>query len=279
MSFNLITGRKGTEHVTSKQFRDIIRAFAGKGTYIPSVNDNLEIVRTSTNSITVRAGILIHHGCVFEIPYGDSMTFTIDTPTEGVNKRYYISVTWQIQNGIESATLTCALDDDPDYSFGQGNMQELDDYDNVVLAGIDVRGTEITIMRNEDLMSYGNFVQDTQDIGIVTDSVDEAPALGASVILPEGDYVILGNVVFQTAINVNNPRNMQIAIYVWPREGQSWTPIRHSYQRMQSPNGAYARMQTMAIGHFGAGMYSVGATTNSPAGPNCPTEIIAMRIR
>lgn len=279
MSFNLITGRKGTEHVTSKQFRDIIRAFAGKGTYIPNVNDNLEIVRTSTNSITVRAGILIHHGCVFEIPYGDSMTFTIDTPTEGVNKRYYISVTWQIQNGIESATLTCALDDDPDYSFGQGNMQELDDYDNVVLAGIDVRGTEVTIMRNEDLMSYGNIVQDAHASMIATESVDEAPVLGADVILPEGDYIILGNVTFQTAITVSNPRNMQIAIYVWPKDGRPLTPIRHSYQRMQSPNGAYARMQTMAIGHFEAGMYSVGATANSPTSQMCDFEIIAMRIR
>lgn len=279
MSFNLITGRKAAEHVTSKQFRDIIRAFAGKGTCIPDVNDNLEIERTSTTSITVHSGILIHHGCVFEIPYGDSMTFTIDTPTAGVNKKYYISVTWQIQNGIENATMTCALEDDPDYSFGQGNMQEQDDYDNVILAAIEVRGTEVTILPDLEYVSYGDVFQETQQTVINTDSVDDAPVLGASIILPEGYYIILGNVIFNTANDVSSPRNMQIAIYSQTSVAQGDVPIRHSYQRMQSPSGAYARMQTMAIGHFDAGMYTVGATANSRTSMICETEIVALRIR
>lgn len=143
MSFNLVTGRKGEEHVTSTQFRDIIRAIAGKETYIPDVNDKLEITQTTASTITVSSGVLIHHGCVFEIPYGDSVTLSIDTPTEGVNKAYKICVDWSVSDGIETGVLEIVPASES--GLNEGNMQEGDNHDNVVIADVAVNGLTVTV--------------------------------------------------------------------------------------------------------------------------------------
>lgn len=143
MSFNLVTGRKASDHVTSTQFRDIMRSIFGKDTYIPDVNENLAIEQTTSNTITVSSGVLVHHGCIFEIPYGDSVTLTIDTPTAGVNKQYKICVEWSISDGIESAELKVVSASAS--GLNTGNMQEGDTRDNVVIADVTVSGLTVTI--------------------------------------------------------------------------------------------------------------------------------------
>lgn len=143
MSFNLVTGRKGEAHVTSTQFRDIVRAIVGKDTYIPNVNEGLQIEQTTANTITVSSGVLIHHGCVFEIPYGDSVALTIDTPAEGVNKAYKICVDWSVNNGIETGVLQIVSAAAP--GLDEGNMQEGDTHDNVVIADVTVTGLTVTV--------------------------------------------------------------------------------------------------------------------------------------
>lgn len=143
MSFNLVTGRKASDHVTSTQFRDILRSIFGKDTYIPDVNENLAIEQTTSNTITVSSGVLVHHGCIFEIPYGDSVTLTIDTPTAGVNKQYKVCVEWSISDGIESAELKVVSASAS--GLNTGNMQEGDTRDNVVIADVAVAGLTVTI--------------------------------------------------------------------------------------------------------------------------------------
>lgn len=278
MSFNLITGRKASDHVTSKQFRDIMRAAFGGETYIPDVNDKLEIIQSSSNSISVLSGMLIHHGCVFEIPYGDSVTFTIDQPTEGVNKTYGIYVEWQIENGIESARIAC--DPSEDCPTPGGNMQEYDSYDCVGLATVYVTGLDVNIHLEDTYISKNEYT-DSQGVLIPMSSINAAPTIGASVWLPAGYYVIQGYVVFQAAESqyLSQAREMQVAIYCQDGTGSGDVIVWRSMVRISAPTGVYAKLQTMAIGYFPEGLYEIGAVCTTPCSAVCDTQIRAMRIR
>lgn len=278
MSFNLITGRKASDHVTSKQFRDIMRAAFGGETYIPDVNDKLEIIQSSSNSISVLSGMLIHHGCVFEIPYGDSVTFTIDQPTEGVNKTYGIYVEWQIENGIESARIAC--DPSEDCPTPRGNMQEYDSYDCVGLATVYVTGLDVNIHLEDRYISQNEYT-DSQGVSIPMSSINAAPTIGASVWLPAGYYVIQGYVVFQAAESqyLSQAREMQVAIYYQDGTGSGDVIVWRSMVRISAPTGVYAKLQTMAIGYFSEGLYEIGAVCTTPCSAVCDTQIRAMRIR
>lgn len=278
MSFNLITGRKASDHVTSKQFRDIIRAMFGGGTYIPDVNDKLEITQSSTDTITIHSGMLIHHGCVFEIPYGDSVSFTIEEPAEGVNKVYGIYVEWQIENGIESARIACDLLEDCPASTG--NMQELDSYDCVTVARVTINGLNVWIDYDEALVEKNEF-SSVVDTVISMQDIDAIPDIGAQILLPAGYYVIHGNVAFQTADQayLSQSRNLQVQICYNDGSGSGVTRIPQSIVRRTAVDGKYARMATTAIGYFPAGEYAVGANCTVPIPNPCRTEIRALKIR
>lgn len=172
MSFNLVTGRKGEPHVTSTQFRDIIRALAGKETYIPDINEGLQIEQTTANTITVSSGVLIHHGCVFEIPFGDSVTLSIDTPAEGVNKAYKICVDWTVADGIETGVLEIVPASES--GLDEGNMQEGDTRDNVVLADVTVTGLTVTITPRDADPKPTGIVDIVYPVGSIYMSVNPA---------------------------------------------------------------------------------------------------------
>lgn len=278
MSFNLVTGRKAAEHVTSTQFRDIIRALAGNDTYIPDVNEKLKVVQTSSTSVTVRSGVLIHHGCVFEIPYGDGVSFTIASG-EGVNKIYGIAVVWGISNGIESASIVCMDTTSGDYPGTQGNMQEGDTSDSVEIATVYVNGSNVEISHGQDIAK--SEYTSSFDVSIPGTSIDTQPAIGAVVYLPAGYYAIHGNAVFQTATSqyLSQERNMQVAIYYQDAAGSGRTMVPQSMVRVSAPTGKYARLQATAVGYFQAGFYDIGATCTTPCSGDCRTEIHALRIR
>lgn len=279
MSFNLVTGRKGEEHVTSTQFRDIIRALYGKETYIPDVNDKLEITQTTATTITVSSGMLIHHGCVFEIPYGDSVTLTIDTPTEGVNKAYKICVDWTVNDGIETGVLEIV----PAGSSGldEGNMQEGDTHDNVVIADVTVTGLTVTVTPNQDIASEMVY-SDTRNIVIATESIDQMSEGARIEYMPAAYYIIVGNVTYQTtAVSelLDEPRNQQIGL-VHMLAGGTKEYLTCSISRHYNAKSTYSRMNAVAIGYFEAGYYAVAASMDPAAALNdARSDIVAMRIR
>lgn len=280
MSFNLVTGRKGEEHVTSTQFRDIIRALYGKETYIPDVNDKLEITQTTANTITVSSGMLIHHGCVFEIPYGDSVTLSIDTPTEGVNKAYKICVDWRVNDGIETGELQIV----PAGSSGlnEGNMQEGDTHDNVVIADVTVTGLTVTVQPNYDIASEILF-SDTRNIIIATSDIDDPASEGAYIeYMPAGYYIIVGNVTYQTTSiseQLDTPRNQQIGL-IHQLDGGTREYLPCSISRHYNAKSTYSRMEAVAIGYFEAGYYAVAASMVPAAALiDARSDIMAMRIR
>ena len=74
----IVSGKTGTSHVTSEQFRQIIEGTVGQGSYILTSGENLEPELASNNMLKIRGGMMSHHGnmsCV-ELNTYDEVTLT-----------------------------------------------------------------------------------------------------------------------------------------------------------------------------------------------------------
>lgn len=74
----IVSGKTGTPHVTSEQFRQIIEGTVGQGSYILTSGENLEPELASNNMLKIRGGMMSHHGnisCVYLNTY-DEVTLT-----------------------------------------------------------------------------------------------------------------------------------------------------------------------------------------------------------
>ena len=60
----IVSGKTGSPHVTSQQFRQILEGTMGQGSYILTSGENLEPELTSNNLLKIRSGIMAHHGNV-----------------------------------------------------------------------------------------------------------------------------------------------------------------------------------------------------------------------
>lgn len=102
----LVTGKKGEAHVTSLQFRNVIRAIAGTGSYIANAYDNCAAtLQQDGATLQVAPGIIIHHGCVYEIPYGTLDEITLIAGAAASKRRDLVCIRWTQdgETGIETA--------------------------------------------------------------------------------------------------------------------------------------------------------------------------------
>lgn len=60
----IVSGKTGSPHVTSQQFRQILEGTIGQGSCILTSGENLEPELTSNNLLKIRSGIMAHHGNV-----------------------------------------------------------------------------------------------------------------------------------------------------------------------------------------------------------------------
>lgn len=99
----LITGKLGEAHVTSVQHRNIIRGLAGNDSYIAKVWDQL-IPSISGNVLSIRSGMLIHHGCAMQVDNGTTDTVQLTAGTAGYYRGDYVVARWtqDASTGIEA---------------------------------------------------------------------------------------------------------------------------------------------------------------------------------
>ena len=74
----IVSGKTGSPHVTSQQFRQILEGTIGQGSCILTSGENLEPELTSNNLLKIRSGIMAHHGNVSAVKIGtyDEVTIT-----------------------------------------------------------------------------------------------------------------------------------------------------------------------------------------------------------
>ena len=167
---NLITGKLGQNHFTSTQHRNIFRSIVGNGSLIASnIGAGMATTVTGSNQISIADGLLFHHGCAFEVPFGSVETVEVSNGTQGYSRIDAIVLRWsKNSNGIESAswvvvegTPTTGTPTAP--SITAGDMNEGDTQDDclfalatiegVSLSGVDVQVTSRSISADVDWLA------------------------------------------------------------------------------------------------------------------------------
>ena len=80
----IVSGKTGSPHVTSQQFRQILEGTIGQGSCILTSGENLEPELTSNNLLKIRSGIMAHHGNVSAVKIGTYDEVTITNGTQGL---------------------------------------------------------------------------------------------------------------------------------------------------------------------------------------------------
>ena len=147
----IISGKTGSPHVTSQQFRQIFEGIIGDESCILPCGENLTPELQTNNSLKIRSGLMYHHGNVSTVELGTYDEVTIQNGTQGM-KRIDLVVNrytreensgiekneWIVIQGMPHASSPAV----PDYT--EGNLQEgdlVDDcpYLEIHLDGINVK--------------------------------------------------------------------------------------------------------------------------------------------
>ena len=104
---NIITGYKGTPHVTAQQDRDINSAIFTNGVYILNIGSKMAATIVSANEITIADGLVIAQGCAAEIERGTSESIAIDNGDQGMLRKDLIVLryTKETSTGVEDMEL------------------------------------------------------------------------------------------------------------------------------------------------------------------------------
>ena len=98
---DIITGHRGTSHVTSQNQRNVNMGMIGEESYILPVGGKLAATVTGGNEVTISDGVLLMQGCAASIGYGQSETVTLlfnNIINSHSLPRFY-SCKWQMASG------------------------------------------------------------------------------------------------------------------------------------------------------------------------------------
>lgn len=147
----IVSGKTGTPHVTSTQFRQMLEGSIGQGSYILSSGNNIEPELVSNNQLKIKSGMICHHGCISAVQLGTYDTITLDNGSQGkkridlvVNRYTKNSSTgieacnWVVIKGAESSTTAVAP------SATVGNLQDGDLIDDCAVFEVHYNGINVT---------------------------------------------------------------------------------------------------------------------------------------
>ena len=147
----IVSGKTGSPHVTSQQFRQILEGTIGQGSCILTSGENLEPELTSNNLLKIRSGIMAHHGNVSAVKIGTYDEVTITNGTQGMKRKDLVvnRYTRNKETGIETGewlyimgTPTSGTPTVPGYT--KGNLQEGDLVDDCPVFEITLDGINVT---------------------------------------------------------------------------------------------------------------------------------------
>ena len=225
----IVTGKTGTPHVTSQQFRQFVEGTVGQESYILTSGENLEPELSSNNLLKIRSGMMCHHGNISCVELGTYDEVTIQNGNQGM-KRIDLVVNRYSKNdetGLEENTWvviqgTPAADDPATPAYTEGNLQEGDLVDDCPVFEMHLDGINVTEVKkllsvtpdmstlNADLSELSAYSEEELDDGITITrcgrhrvlqiSNAESPVAGDIVRLPDGDMpsaYIMGSAAYR----------------------------------------------------------------------------------
>lgn len=147
----ILTGKTGTPHVTSQQFRQLVEGTVGQESYILTSGENLEPELSSNNLLKIRSGIMSHHGNLSTVEIGTYDEVTIQNGTQEM-KRIDLVVNRYTKNdetGIEENEWVVIMgtpdaDSPVAPAYTEGNLQEGDLVDDCPVFEVHLDGINVT---------------------------------------------------------------------------------------------------------------------------------------
>ena len=157
---NIITGYKGTPHVSAQQDRDINSAIFSSGVFILNIGSKLAATIVSANEVTIADGLVIAQGCAAEIARGTSESMTIDNGTQGQLRKDLIVLryTKDASTGVENMALavikgTPAASNPATPSYTSGSITDGDTLVEFPIYTVNLSGITIqSVTRNVSIL-------------------------------------------------------------------------------------------------------------------------------
>lgn len=147
----IMTGKTGTPHVTSQQFRQFVESTVGQGSYILTNGENLEPELQTNNLLKIRSGMMSHHGNLSVVDIGTYDEVTIQNGTQGMQRIDLVvnRYTRNEETGIENNEWiviqgTPAASDPQTPAYTEGNLQEGDLVDDCPVFEVHLNGINVT---------------------------------------------------------------------------------------------------------------------------------------
>ena len=82
----IVSGRTGSPHVTSQQFRQMLEGIIGQGSYIITSGENLTQELISNNLMKIRSGMMANKGCISRVDIGTYDEVTLTNGSQGMKR-------------------------------------------------------------------------------------------------------------------------------------------------------------------------------------------------
>lgn len=151
----IVSGRTGSPHVTSQQFRQMLEGILGQDSYILTSGENLKPELSSNNLLKIRSGMICHHGCISCVEIGTYDEVTLMNGSHGMQRidlvvnRYTRNAEtevekceWKVITGTAKASSPAV----PTYT--KGNLQEGDLVDECPVFEIHYNGINVTEVKS-----------------------------------------------------------------------------------------------------------------------------------
>ncbi len=150
----IVSGRTGSPHVTSQQFRQFVEGTVGQESYILASGENLEPELASNNILKIRSGMMSHHGNISGIKIGTYDEVELTNGSQGMKRidlvvnRYTRNAETNVEaNGwvVIMGTPVASNPSIPAYTVG--NLQEGDLTDDCPVFEIHYDGLNVTAVK------------------------------------------------------------------------------------------------------------------------------------
>lgn len=151
----IVSGRTGSPHVTSQQFRQMLEGIIGQGSYIITSGENLKPELSSNNLMKIRSGMMAHHGCISCVDIGTYDEVTLTNGSQGMKRidlivnRYTRNAETEVENCSWKVIQGKPVASNPAVpAYTSGNLQNGDTVDECPVFEVHFDGINVTEVKS-----------------------------------------------------------------------------------------------------------------------------------
>ena len=151
----IVSGRTGSPHVTSQQFRQMLEGIIGQGSYIITSGENLKPELSSNNLMKIRSGMMAHHGCISCVDIGTYDEVTLTNGSQGLKRidlivnRYTRNAETEVENCSWKVIQGTPVASNPAVpAYTSGNLQNGDLVDDCPAFEVHYDGINVTEVKS-----------------------------------------------------------------------------------------------------------------------------------